>query len=164
MRRRVLLLAALLAASVASVSSADAAFSGASERGSAVYRHLGFPVYEARLFTKGGAPLDWNRDFGLELRYLRNFTQYDLVESTMRELNRTGAPLPVRSQLETCFSDVRKGDRYLAVTDGPDRISFRLNGTRTCTLSHPQITNRFMGIFLGENSRSASFTRKLLGQ
>jgi hypothetical protein len=149
---------------LAQPSPATAAFSGASERGSAVYRYLGLPIYEARLYTNGGAPLDWNEDFGLELRYLRNFSQYDLVESTMRELNRTGSPLSVRAKLESCFKDVRKGDRFVGVTDGPNRITFRLNGTRTCTLSHPQISYRFMGIFLGENSRSASFTRKLRGQ
>lgn len=158
------LAAVLLAATLAPVSAAKAAFSGASERGSAVYRHLGLPIYEARLYTKGGAPLDWNEDFGLQLRYLRNFTQYDLVESTMREFNRTGGQLPVRAQLEGCFSDVRKGDRYLAVTDGPNRIHFSLNGKRTCTLSYPQISYRFMGIFLGDNSRSAGFTQRLRGQ
>ena len=162
--RRSVLVAAMLAATVAPISAAKAAFSGASERGSAVYRYLGLPIYDATLYTKAGAPLDWNEDFGLQLRYLRNFTQYDLVESTMRELSRTGGTLPVRAQLEDCFSDVRKGDRFLAVTDGPNRVNFWLNGNRTCTLSYPGITSRFMGIFLGENSRSASFTRKLRGQ
>ena len=68
---------------------------GASERGSAVYRYLGFALYEARLFTQGGAPLDWNEEFGLELRYMRNLTRYDLVEGTMREFARTGGTIPV---------------------------------------------------------------------
>lgn len=136
---------------------------GATERGAAVYRYLGFPLYEARLFTQGGAPFDWNEEFGLELRYLRNLTQYDLVESTMREFARTGGTIPVRGQLETCFSAVQKGDRYLAVTDGPNRVGFWLNGKRTCTLSHPNIKYRFMEIFLGDNTRSKSFTRKLRG-
>ena len=143
---------------------AQAAFSGAQERGAATYRHLGFPIYQARLFTPGGAAFDWNAEFGLELRYLRNFTQYDLVESTMRELARTGGALPIRGKLEACFTDVSKGDRFTAVTQGPNRISFRLNGAPRCTLSHPQIKYRFMSIFLGENSRSKSFTRKLQGQ
>ncbi|SNS25855.1 hypothetical protein [Tropicimonas sediminicola] len=162
---RPLLLALLLAASqLAHVPVAEAAFAGARERGSAVYRYFGLPLYEARLFTPGGAPLDWNAPFGLELRYMRNLTQYDLVEGTMRELERTGGALPVRGKLETCFDAVSKGDRYLAVTQGPDRIAFFRNGQQTCTLAHPQITSRFMGIFLGENTRSSAFTRKLRGQ
>ncbi|WP_068112069.1 hypothetical protein [Tropicimonas marinistellae] len=163
MHRTIGLLLLLLLALPHPATAIGSVLPGASERGAAVYRYLGFPLYEARLFTRGGAPLDWNQDFGLELRYMRNLTQYDLVEGTMRELTRTGGALPVRGQLEGCFVAVRKGDRYLAVTDGPNRVDFWLNGTRTCTLSHPQITYRFMSIFLGENSRSKSFTRKLRG-
>ena len=145
-------------------SAANAAFPGASERGSAVYRYLGFPLYEARLLTKGGSAFDWNQQFGVELRYLRNLTQYDLVEGTMRELKRTGGAMNVRGKLEDCFKDVSKGDRFLAVTNGPNRLAFYLNGRQTCTLTHPQITYRFMSIFLGENTRSQRFTRNLLGQ
>lgn len=133
-------------------------------RGTATFRFLGLPLYNARLFTPSGAPLDWNKDFGLELQYMRNLTEYDLVESTMREFARLGASVPVRSQLETCFDDVRKGDRYTAVSQGQNKIAFWLNGKRTCTLSHPQIKLRFMGIFLGDKTRSKSFTRKLKGE
>ncbi len=162
---RLLLPLVLLAASVlAQPSPAQAAFPGASERGTAVYRHLGLPIYSARLLTKGGAALNWEEDFALELRYLRNFTQYDLVESTLREIDRTGGVRPGREQLNSCFKDVQKGDRFLAVTEGANRITFRLNGSQTCTLSQPGISRSFMAIFLGENSRSARFTRKLRGQ
>lgn len=164
MRSALLLVLFLATAASAQASAISAALPGASERGAAVYRYLGFPLYEARLYTKGGAAFDWNTDFGVELRYLRNLSQYDLVEGTMRELARTGGALPVRGQLESCFSGVSKGDRYLAVTNGPNSVSFWLNGRRTCTLSHPQIKYRFMGIFLGDNTRSKSFTRRLRGQ
>lgn len=133
-------------------------------RGAATFRYIGFPLYRAQLFTRSGAPLDWSKDFGLELAYLRNLTETDLVESTMRELNRTGAALPVRGQLEQCFRDVRKGDRYAAISNGPNQIRFWHNGKQVCTLSHPKIKNRFMSIFLGENTRSKSFTQKLKGE
>ena len=133
-------------------------------RGAATYRYIGLPLYKAQLFTRSGAPLDWTKDFGLALTYLRNLTQYDLVEGTMRELARTGASLPVRDQLQDCFRDVHKGDRYLAISQGANQLGFWLNGERVCTLSHPAIKTRFMSIFLGDNSRSAAFTRKLKGE
>lgn len=133
-------------------------------RGTATFRFAGFPIYKARLFTPSRAPLDWSEDFGLELQYMRNLKEFDLVEGTMRELARLGSAVPVRGQLETCFDDVRKGDRYTAVSNGPNKIAFWKNGRRTCTLSHPQIKTRFMGIFLGENTRSRSFTRRLKGE
>ncbi len=133
-------------------------------RGAATFRFLGFPFYKARLFTQHGAPLDWSKDFGLELQYMRTLSEFDLVESTMRELARLGDAIPVRAQLETCFDDVIKGDRYTAVSMGQNRIAFWLNGKPTCTLTHPNIKSRFMGIFLGDNTRSKIFTRKLKGE
>ncbi len=133
-------------------------------RGTATFRFIGLPIYQARLYTRSGERLNWNEDFGLELTYMRNLTEYDLVESTMREFKRTGSVPPVRDQLKRCYKDVRTGDRYTAVSQGPDRVNLWLNGTRICTLSHPQIKARFMGIFLGDNTRSGSFTRKLRGE
>ncbi|KPD10562.1 hypothetical protein [Phaeobacter sp. 11ANDIMAR09] len=164
MRRLLLIAATLLVPLSAQASTVKSALPGAELRGAATFRYVGFPLYEARLFTKSGAPLDWNKDFGLELKYMRNLTEYDLVEGTMRELKRTGAALPLRGQLEQCFDDVRKGDRYFALSKGQDQIGFWHNGKRVCTLSHPQIKTRFMAIFLGENTRSKSFTRKLKGE
>jgi len=164
MRRLLLIAATLLVPLSAQASIVKSVLPGAELRGAATFRFVGFPLYEARLFTKSGAPLDWNKDFGLELKYMRNLTEYDLVEGTMRELKRTGAALPLRGQLEQCFDDVRKGDRYFAVSKGQDQIGFWHNGKRVCTLSHPQIKTRFMAIFLGENTRSKSFTRKLKGE
>ncbi|MCV2873660.1 hypothetical protein OEZ71_15280 [Defluviimonas sp. WL0050] len=133
-------------------------------RGQATLRYFGFPLYHARLYTPEGKPLDWQDDLALELTYLRGLTQTDLVEATLREIGRTGAPLPVKDQLARCFDDVGKGDRYLAVSNGPDEILFWRNDRRMCALSHPQIKQRFMAIFLGDDTRSPGFTRKLRGQ
>ncbi|GAA6191302.1 hypothetical protein [Phaeobacter sp. NW0010-22] len=164
MRKLALLFVTLLLPLSSQASTINSALPGAELRGAATFRFIGFPLYEARLFTKSGAPLDWSKDFGLELKYLRNLTEYDLVEGTMRELNRTGTALPLRGQLEQCFDDVRNGDRYIAVSKGQNQIGFWLNGNRVCTLKHPQIKTRFMTIFLGDNTRSKSFTRKLKGE
>lgn len=133
-------------------------------RGAATYRYLGFPLYDAQLFTKGGAAFNWNSDFGLELQYRRNVTKKVLINSTLDEMERIGRAAPVRDQLETCFRAVSKGDRYLAISDGPDTVSFWLNGRMTCTMTYPGIKRSFMSVFLGENTRSAAFTQKLRGQ
>ncbi|MGI9369765.1 MAG: hypothetical protein ACR2O2_13095 [Ruegeria sp.] len=133
-------------------------------RGAATFRYLGFPLYDARLYTPGGAPLDWQDDFGLELQYRRNLTQKDLVEATLLEMDRIGSGAPVKDQLDKCFSAVRKGDSYLAISQGPNRIDFWRNGQKTCTLAYPGIKRSFMSIFLGSNTKSASFTRRLRGQ
>lgn len=161
MRRFALLLVLLASPTFVQASSVTSVLPDAELRGKATFRFLGLSLYEARLFTRGGAPLDWNRDFGLELKYLRNLSENDLVEGTLREFDRTGASLPLRAQLERCFDAVRKGDTYLAVSQGQNKVGFWLNGKKTCTLAHPQIKTRFMAIFLGNNTRSKTFTRQL---
>jgi hypothetical protein len=161
MLRPALLCLLIMVGHAAKASPVSSALPDAELRGEATLRFLGFPLYKARLFTPSGERLDWNKDFALELTYLRNLTAYDLVEGTMREFARTGGTLPVRTQLKQCFFDVRKGDRYTAVSGGPNQLTFWRNDTRTCTLSHPQIKARFMGIFLGDNTRSRRFTSLL---
>ena len=140
------------------------ALPGAQQRGEAIFRFLGFPIYKARLYTDGGKAFDWQQDFAIELTYQRNLTEYDLVESTLREMKRLGQTPAIKDQLARCYDNVAPGDRYLAVTDGPNRIGFWRNGRPVCTLSHPKIKRHFMSIFLGENTRSAKFTRTLRGR
>lgn len=164
MLKYALALAVLVAPTISQASTAKSVLSAAQVRGEATFRFIGLPIYEARLYTDAGAPLDWNRDFGIELEYMRNLTETDLVESTLKELDRLGSPIPVRAQLTQCFDDVRKGDQYLAVSRGPNKIGFWRNGVRVCTLSHPQIKQRFMAIFVGDDTRSKSFTRQLKGE
>lgn len=136
---------------------------GAEQRGAATFRFLGLPVYQARLFTRGAAPLDWSQDFGIELTYQRRLSQDDLVEATLREMRRLGYSAPGRTQFEACFKGVSPGDRYLAVSQGPDRVRFLRNGRTACTLNQAGIKRSFMSIFVGENTRSDRFTRALLG-
>ncbi|WP_120634778.1 hypothetical protein [Ruegeria sp. EL01] len=133
-------------------------------RGDATFRFLGLSVYDAKLYTPQGAPFNWSQDFGLLLRYRKNLKQKALVESTLEEMDRQGNGAPVQNQLEQCFQSVSKGDTYLAVSRGPDKVAFWRNGTKTCTLSYPGIKRAFMSIFLGNNTRSARFTRQLKGQ
>ncbi|TQV69578.1 hypothetical protein FIL88_06710 [Aliiroseovarius halocynthiae] len=159
--RKIALVLLLVTAPIAACAQSAPQLPGSSLRGEATFRYLGFPLYDARLFTPGGAALDWAKPFALELRYRRNLTQFDLVESTMRELKRTGGAIDVRDGLTRCFKDVRKGDRFTAVAKAKNTIGFWLNGQATCTLDHPNISRRFMEIFLGEKTRSKSFTRAL---
>lgn len=133
-------------------------------RGTATFRFLGLPIYDAQLFTKGGGPLSWSQDFGLKLTYRKSLKQKALIDSTLDEMARQGNSAPIEAQLKTCYQAVGAGDSYVAVTKGPDAIEFWRNGRKTCTLSYPGIKRSFMSIFLGNNTRSAAFTRQLRGQ
>ncbi|EBA16397.1 hypothetical protein RSK20926_21769 [Roseobacter sp. SK209-2-6] len=159
-----LLICLCLAPVGAAASQASILPQGAKRRGEAAFRFLGFQIYKARLFTQAGELQDWSQDFGLELTYQHQLSQSDLVEATMREMTRMGNALPIRDQLQKCYQPVGVGDTYLAVSDGPDHLTFWRNGVKACTLTQKDIKTHFMSIFLSDNSRSASFTRTLLGQ
>ncbi|WP_298851627.1 hypothetical protein [uncultured Ruegeria sp.] len=133
-------------------------------RGTATFRYLGFPIYDAMLYTSNGASFNWGEDFGLQLTYRKSIKKKALVNSTLDEMKRIGRPAPVGDQLDVCFKAVTKGDSFLAVSDGPDKVSFWLNGRKTCTMAYPGIKRSFMSVFLGDNTRSASFTQKLQGK
>lgn len=132
--------------------------------GSGTFRFLGLSIYDAKLYTPGGTALNWSEDFGLQLTYRKNLAQKALVESTLEEMARQGNPQPTQAQLEKCFQAVSKGDSYLAISEGPNKVGFWRNGIQTCTLAGNDIKKSFMSIFLGNNTRSASFTQSLKGQ
>ena len=136
---------------------------GLAVKGEAEFRYFGLKFYDARLYTKNGASFVWDHDFALEISYARRFSQKALVNSTMTEIERMGRNSPDAATWNDCFRSVQRGHRYLAVSKGPDQLEFWLNGQKTCDLKHAGITRSFMGIFLGENTRSASFTRQLKG-
>ncbi len=133
-------------------------------KGSATFRFLGVPIYDAKLYTPGGAAFSWSDDFGLQLTYRKNLKQKALVESTLEEMARQGNPAPTQAQLEQCFQAVSKGDSYIAISEGANKVGFWRNGQKTCTLSYTGAKRSFMSIFLGDNTRSASFTSQLKGQ
>jgi len=162
--RAAVLVLALLAPSGLAALPQNSGLSDPKLLGSATFRFLGVPIYDAKLYTPDGAPFNWSEDFGLELTYRRSIKKKALVQSTLDEMARQGNSLPVQGDLNACFEAVSSGDRYLAIAQGPDRVSYWRNGRKVCTISYPGIKRAFMSIFLGNNTRSASFTRQLKGQ
>ncbi|WP_051927573.1 hypothetical protein [Ruegeria halocynthiae] len=155
---------ALLAPTGLAASPVTQTLPDAQPRGSATFRFLGVPVYDARLYTPKGAAFSWDEDFGLQLTYRKTLRQKALVESTLDEMARQGSPAPTQTQLKQCFQAVGKGDIYVAISRGPNRVGFWRNGQKTCTLSYPGAKRAFMSIFLGADARSASFARQLKGR
>jgi hypothetical protein len=162
--RALLLSLLLLVSNGLAASPVTEALKDAQLKGTATYRYLGLTIYDAKLYTPGGAPFSWNEDIGLQLTYRRNFKKKALINSTLEEMERIGRSAPIRDQLEVCFRAVTKGDQFLAVSDGPDTVTFWLNGRETCTMRYPGVKRSFLSVFLGENSRSAAFTQQLRGQ
>jgi hypothetical protein len=129
---------------------------------------IGITAYDARLSTSDGVPFDWTVPMALELDYKRGFSADDLLRGTEAEMRRTmgdSADMPnVIALLDDCFLAVEKGDSYLAVSLSPDQIDLWRNGTQTCTVNYPDIRKRFLSIWLSDQSRFSTLSRKLRGQ
>ncbi len=136
--------------------------------GQASYGFLGLPLYDATLFTSGGGQFDWRKPLALQLVYARALTGETIIDSTLSELDRIEGAMPdhddLRRKLGTCFRDVRKGDRYVAIAPGAAEVSFWLNGEKTCELRHDRARERILAIWLSEESRAPRQARALRGQ
>ncbi|WP_166415785.1 hypothetical protein [Cochlodiniinecator piscidefendens] len=131
------------------------------QRGEATFRWFGIPVYDARLFTPGGAALNWQQDLTLELTYRRALARQSLIDSTQSEMQRLGYTRPQDADLQSCFRNVRPGDTFRAQTEGADQLRLYLNGAEVCRLAQPDIRRGFMSIFLSDNSRAPNVSRHL---
>ena len=136
--------------------------------GQATLRFLGFDIYTATLHGEGGGAFSWDRPLSLRLDYARGFTAEELLEGTQSELTRIEGARPdqpeVLAKLAPCFRDVAAGDYYVAYAPSADQVEMRLNGAATCTVTHPDLRKRFLGIWLSPQSRSARLSAQLRGE
>lgn len=172
--RRLLALLGLLAATAPFLAMAETAPSEvrrhidqAALRGMAEFRALGQRLYTAELFTPNGHALDWSRGAALSLTYSRNFPAGVLVWASMAELDRLEGPQSdhesLRQGLEGCFTTVGKGDRYLALARDADHLEFWLNGVHVCTLTGRRWAERYLSIWLSDQSRAPHLSKALIG-
>ncbi|MBO9449892.1 chalcone isomerase family protein [Tropicibacter sp. R16_0] len=140
----------------------------AAARGEVTMRWYGFPLYDATLFTPSGAQFDWRNPVALRLVYARTIKQNAFQTATMAELERIEGKRADHAQiarkLAPCYRDASAGDHFIAQSETADQVTLWFNGTRTCTLRHPQIRERFLGIWLSDQSRSVRLSKRLRGE
>ena len=135
--------------------------------GAASLSFLGFTVYRGRLFTEEGRNFVPGQPVALEIVYNRNFTAGQMLDTTRSELRRVepdgSGHDQIVARLQECFRDVSQGDSFLAVSPTPDRLRLWLNGSATCDVQGDGIGERFLSIWLSENSRFPRLSRQLRG-
>jgi len=135
--------------------------------GEARLSFLGFVIYEGRLFTEGGQAFSEGAPVALEILYRRDFSAQQMLTTTRSELGRVDRDATdndqIVNQLSACFRDVADGDRYLAISPLPDELELKLNGTTVCDLRAPGIGQRFLAIWLSDESRFPRLSRRLRG-
>ena len=106
--------------------------------------------------------------FALALDYRMKFSSAQITKASIHEMARfsdreEGDFQALRTQLETCFPNVKKGDQIIGVSEGPDTARFYYNGEESCAVKWPEFRELFFGIWLGEDTRAPRKARVLKG-
>ncbi|TCL08171.1 hypothetical protein BXY66_0204 [Shimia isoporae] len=136
--------------------------------GEGQFRYLGFKVYDLDLFTSGGKRFDADAPFALAIEYDRKIRSAVLLKASLGELERVEGKKAdhdaIMGKLAACYRDIAPGDRIVAAPRGANAMSFWVNGTRTCTLNHPNFRDRYMAIWMSDRARDPAQARRLRGQ
>jgi hypothetical protein len=137
--------------------------------GGGLLRVFGFQVYNAYLWTPGGAAFDRSKPYALDLQYLRTFTGKKLAERSIDEMRGQGIGDDTvypkwLAEMERVFADVKEGDRLTGVATPTRTAKFFFNGTYRGEVLDPAFTDAFFGIWLNEKSSQPRMRNQLLGK
>lgn len=140
------------------------AMSGAQLVGEARYQMLTWTLFDAALWSEDGV-FSWERPFALTLTYRQAFSSRSLVNRSLFEMSRRGAPALDRlgELLRECFPDVAPGDRITGLSIAPDSAVFLHNGRHSCAIEWPGFRRAFFGIWLDASGSQRHLSSQLRG-
>jgi len=136
--------------------------------GEGTLRWFGLKVYEARLWTAGGAP-DLARPLRLELRYARALRGAAIAERSDQEISRLGFGSPEQraawsAAMRNLFPDVAPGDT-LAGEHLPGRgARFLRNGAPLGEIADAEFSRAFFSIWLDPRTSAPDLRAALIGR
>ena len=144
---------------------------GALWSGSARLRFFGFDVYDSRLWVAPGfkvAQFD-QHGLALELSYLRALSGRDIAERSLKEMKRAGELTAAQSQrwlaaLQDAFPDVKAGDRITGLHSPGTGARFWHNGQARPSVSDPDFSRLFFGIWLSSATSEPQLRSGLLSR
>ena len=130
---------------------------------------LWFKLYDATLYSQSGRYEPGNYPQALTLTYARDIERSDLLTATAEEWQRLELGSDVDrqrwiGQLAALWPDVGAGDRLTFYVDEAGVGHFWWHDQPLGTLADPQFSAAFLAIWLADNSRDPTLTRRLRGQ
>lgn len=124
-------------------------------------------IYDAELIAENG---DFSRNgpFALKLTYLRDFDGEDIASRSVDEIRDLGVTDEVKlakwfEHMVSLFPDVTKGNSLTGVVDHNQFSHFFFNDKKLGTVTDPEFSRWFFGIWLDENTSEPEMRRELLG-
>ena len=137
--------------------------------GQARLKVWGFEVYDARLWAPDGFSADSHAQspLALELVYLRDFRATDIAGRSIMEMRRSQPVSDAQAAEWTAamlrvISDVRKGDRIMAVQRPGSGAAFWVNGRASGEIADAEFAKLFFGIWLSPRTSEPQLRQALL--
>ncbi|GHD64275.1 chalcone isomerase family protein [Jeongeupia chitinilytica] len=138
-------------------------------QGEGMLRYIGFPVYQARLWS-AVPPSGDAVPFALELHYRRSISRERLADTSIDEIRRIfgerydDAHLQQwRGAMLRAFVDVRDGDRITGVFLPGRGARFYAGERLTADIADPVFAHAFFAIWLDPATRDPALRASLLG-
>ncbi|MDO9635571.1 MAG: chalcone isomerase family protein [Thiobacillus sp.] len=159
--------AACLAAALAAHASPLPQLSDYAAVGSGTLRYFGLRIYDATLWSPGGA---WSagKPYALELRYARRFEGAAIARRSIEEMRaqRTHPAATLarwETQMRALFPDVELGDRLTGVRIPGAGAAFYSGTRKLGQIDDEAFADAFFGIWLDPASRAPELRARLLG-
>ncbi|MES2627163.1 MAG: DUF2878 family protein [Pseudomonadota bacterium] len=133
--------------------------------GHATYRYLLMDIYDAQLSAQTDEfTFPQTVPFELRLTYKRSFSKEAIVTETLKQWRLQGIEPSAAwiTNLESIIPDVLAGDSLSLSVDAGYSSSFSHNDTPLGTVSDPEFSKAFAGIWLDEKTTHTKFRQQLL--
>lgn len=130
------------------------------------YRFLAWPIYDVSL-RAAQLPFQFpdTAPFELSVEYKRDFSSAQIIEETRKQWRKQEVAVRAEWQqwLDQALPDVAAGDTLALHVDARYASHFFHNGTLTSSISNPDFTIAFAGIWLATNTSAPRLRAQLLG-
>ncbi len=138
---------------------------GAQQVGQGVFKRFGWSIYEARLYASGGR-FDASKPYALSLTYERTIAGDRLVQASLDEMRKLGAPVDERPEWAAALSQVlpsvSKGVTLTGVYRPGEGAVFYEQDKETGRIDDA-LARMFFAIWLDPRTSEPSLRQSLLG-
>ncbi len=137
--------------------------------GQGQFSYLFWDLYQAELYTVDGRWTGYQQSSPVILRltYQRDISKADFIEATMDQWKHLQGKVSEQhkdwaKQLDSLWTDVKKGDRLSCVLLADGRVEFYFNDMLLGAVTDPAFGPAFLDIWLSEKTSAPKLRRDLL--
>lgn len=138
---------------------------GSTQVGQGQLTRFGWSIYQAQLWSQTGT-FDPAQPFALRLIYERNIPESRIVQASLDEMLKLGAPVQERpgwrAVLEQVIDDVKKGESLTGVYQPGQGATF-FHGDKRTGVMDEELARHFFAIWLDPRTSEPSLRQALLG-